>query len=48
MKSCHITYSGLVKAPAQEVYTILADYRHGHPRILPKPYFNVNAALATL
>lgn len=31
--------SALISAPAQKVYNLIADYRNGHPRILPKPYF---------
>ena len=31
--------SALIPAPAQTVYRLIADYRNGHPRILPQPYF---------
>jgi polyketide cyclase/dehydrase/lipid transport protein len=31
--------SGLVRAPARVVYSLIADYRNGHPRILPTQYF---------
>ena len=31
--------SKLISAPAKRVYDLIADYRNGHPRILPKPYF---------
>lgn len=31
--------SALIPAPAPTVYRLIADYRNGHPRILPKPYF---------
>lgn len=31
--------SGLVHAPARVVYSLIADYRNGHPRILPTQYF---------
>jgi len=31
--------SALIYAPTQTVYRVIADYRNGHPRILPKPYF---------
>lgn len=34
-----VSASRLVSAPARKVYDIIADYRDGHPRILPKPYF---------
>ena len=30
---------GLVRAPARVVYSLIADYRNGHPRILPARYF---------
>ena len=39
MAQHHITASLLIHAPAQRVYAIIADYRNGHPRMLPKPYF---------
>lgn len=31
--------SARVKAPAEVVYGIIADYRNGHPQILPRQYF---------
>ena len=31
--------SKLIAAPAQRIYDLIADYKNGHPRILPKPYF---------
>ncbi len=31
--------SALIDAPAARVYGIIADYRNGHPRIVPKTYF---------
>ena len=34
-----VSASQLISAPAQKVYDLIADYRNGHPRILPKPYF---------
>ena len=34
-----VSASRLIAAPARKVYDIIADYRNGHPRILPKPYF---------
>jgi hypothetical protein len=34
-----VTASALIPAHPQEVYQLIADYRNGHPRILPKPYF---------
>jgi hypothetical protein len=32
--------SALMAAPAARIYAILADYRQGHPRILPRRYFS--------
>lgn len=29
----------LIQAPAAKIYNIIADYRTGHPHILPRPYF---------
>jgi hypothetical protein len=34
-----VSASAVVRAPAGRVYAILADYRHGHPRIVPRPPF---------
>ena len=34
-----VSASKLISAPAERVYDLIADYRNGHPRILPKPYF---------
>ena len=34
-----ISASALIPAPPGQVYTIIADYRDGHPHILPKPHF---------
>ena len=31
--------SALISAPARAVYALIADYRDGHPRILPPEYF---------
>jgi hypothetical protein len=31
--------SRIIEAPAEQVYHLIADYRDGHARILPKPYF---------
>ena len=39
MAKYDISASAMIPAPAQKVYNLIADYRHGHPRILPKPYF---------
>jgi len=39
MSTVRAEASALVRAPARAVYQLLADYRDGHPRILPKRYF---------
>jgi hypothetical protein len=31
--------TAVIPAPAEQIYAVLADYRHAHPAILPKPYF---------
>ena len=38
-KSFRVKASARVDAPADVVYGIIADYRRGHPQILPQPYF---------
>lgn len=38
-KEYQVTSSAMVKAPAEVVYQILADYRDGHPHILLRKYF---------
>jgi len=39
MKKYSVESTSIIKAPASLVYAIIADYRDGHPHILPKPYF---------
>lgn len=39
MTHIHAQESALIDAPAGEIYALLADYRSGHPNILPKQYF---------
>src|SRR6266403_913529 len=39
MKTCRVTTSAIIPAPAKQLYAIIADYRNGHPHIIPKPYF---------
>lgn len=38
-KSFTVKASAKLDAPAEVVYAIIADYRKGHPQILPRPYF---------
>ncbi|HWQ13485.1 MAG TPA: SRPBCC family protein [Roseiflexaceae bacterium] len=39
MPQAHAAMSAVVPAAPEEVYTVLADYRTEHPRILPRQYF---------
>jgi hypothetical protein len=39
-KSFTVEASARVGAPDYVVYNIIADYRHGHPLILPRQYFD--------
>lgn len=39
MAKHNVSATKLISAPARKIYDIIADYREGHPRILPKPYF---------
>ena len=38
-KAYTVTSSAVIGAPAEIVYGIIADYREGHPHILPRKYF---------
>lgn len=40
MSRIHATATAIIDAPASQVYAIIADYRQGHPRILPTKYFS--------
>lgn len=39
MASHRVSVSRVIQAPAEQIYALIADYRTGHPRILPKPPF---------
>lgn len=39
MATNRVSASAVIPAPAEKVYGIIANYRNGHPHILPKPYF---------
>lgn len=39
MSRFRISAEGLVNAPARVAYAVIADYREGHPRIMPRPPF---------
>ena len=36
-----LSATGVVPAPAERVYGLIADYRNGHPRIVPKQFSNL-------
>ncbi len=40
MTKLHIEAESKIAAPADRVYSIIADYHNGHPHILPEPYFS--------
>jgi len=39
MASIRVSAERVIAAPAARVYDLIADYREGHPRILPPEYF---------
>jgi hypothetical protein len=39
MPQINVAARALIDAPAETVYAVVADYHHGHPRILPPKYF---------
>ena len=39
MSRIHASATAVIDAPADQVYSILADYTQGHPSILPRKYF---------
>lgn len=39
MNKVHVEASATIDARAEEIYAVLADYRTGHPAIVPKAYF---------
>jgi hypothetical protein len=39
MSAITVAVSATIEAPANQVYSILADYRNHHPHILPPAYF---------
>jgi hypothetical protein len=39
MPQHQVSASANIQGPASRVYHTLADYRHGHPRIIPRPPF---------
>jgi hypothetical protein len=46
MAAIRVSVSGSVPAPAATVYDLIADYRNGHPKILPPEYFGRLEVLA--
>ncbi len=41
MPRAHVSTTAVLKAPPRVVYAILADYRDGHPHILPRVFQNL-------
>jgi hypothetical protein len=39
MGHIHTEAAGMISAPPEKVYAVLADYHEGHPSVLPKAYF---------
>ncbi|HEY6170850.1 MAG TPA: SRPBCC family protein [Candidatus Kapabacteria bacterium] len=39
MQQIIVEESAVIGAPASKVYDVIADYRNGHPNIVPKKYF---------
>jgi hypothetical protein len=39
MASIRVSADSVIPAPAARIYELIADYRNGHPRILPPEYF---------
>lgn len=39
MPTIRVSASAAIPAPAEAVYDLLADYRDGHPAVLPQRYF---------
>jgi hypothetical protein len=40
MSRIHAEATAIIDAPASEIYATLADYRDGHPHILPEKHFS--------
>lgn len=40
MPTIRVAADSHIGVPADRAYAIIADYRDGHPHILPKPYFS--------
>ena len=39
MSKIRVAESMVIDAKPEEIYALLADYRNGHPQVLPKKYF---------
>lgn len=39
MSQYHAAASGIINAPADQIYAVISDYVQGHPSILPARYF---------
>lgn len=40
MRQLLVKSTRVIDAPAADIYALLADYRNGHPRILPQNFFH--------
>ena len=43
MAQIHVKVDAILHACAEDVYATIADYRHGHPGILPKAFSDLQA-----
>lgn len=41
MGKIHVKASAILSARSEDVYTTIADYRHGHPSILPDSFYDL-------
>jgi hypothetical protein len=41
MGKIHVKASAILSARSEDVYTTIADYRHGHPNILPDSFYDL-------
>jgi hypothetical protein len=41
MRQITVKAEAVLDAPTEEVYTTIADYRQGHPKILPKEFYDL-------
>jgi len=41
MRQITVKAEAVLEAPSEEVYATIADYRQGHPKILPKEFYDL-------